>query len=86
MSDEMKLLMALCDALGFDVETKYDYKERRISKTHAMQINRGYNVSPKLSLQTNGRHNMLDIDDDGMYLARLEKPIISYSLTNKVKQ
>ena len=28
MENEMKLLMALCDALGFDVETTLDYQER----------------------------------------------------------
>ena len=81
MTDEMKLIMALCDALGFDVEVNCDYRERRISKSHAMQINQGFQ-NHELTLQTKEAY-LLDVDDNEMYLARLSNPIVSYRLAKK---
>lgn len=85
MTDEMKLIMALCNVLGFDIETKLDYQERRISKSFARAVNsRIYGNENELTLLCiEGEGQLLDIDENGMYLARLTKPIISYKLTPK---
>lgn len=84
MSNEMKLIMELCGALGFNVEVKADYQERRVSKTLAMELNKPfYRHGHELALCVKGDGQMLDIDENDMYLARLTAPIVSYKLTPK---
>ena len=78
MTEEMKLITALCEALGFSVEVKRDYNERvEKSCDH-------YNSFVDYP-HTRGRHlkasgGMLDIDKDGNYTSKLIKPILSYKL------
>jgi hypothetical protein len=86
MSEEMKLLMALCDAMGFTVETEYDYDERKVSGTVASRINSGidYPDFRGLALRT-GTGAMgvaiLEKDDQGMYTSYRTTPRTSYKLT-----
>lgn len=80
MTDEMKLLMALCDALGFKVETLLDYKEMKVSKSEAMPYNMGY-TNQIWTLDSNSGE--LAIDEDGMYTRMLTNPEVSYKLTER---
>lgn len=82
MTNEMKLLMALCDALGFEVETTLDYQERKENQHEAMRHNQGngFPETDRHLLHTNGR---LDIDEDGWYRSRLDNPEMDYKLTKK---
>ncbi|GAG24976.1 unnamed protein product, partial [marine sediment metagenome] len=41
MTNEMKLLTALCDALGFEVEIERDYDDRKVDYAQAMQHQSG---------------------------------------------
>jgi len=84
MSDEMKLIKALCDALGFDVVVTTDRKERKETKEAAMQYNKGFGYSTERGLVTDGINNMLDIDEDGMYTSYLINPEISYEVVPKI--
>lgn len=81
MSEEMKLIRTLCDALGFDVVTTTDRKERKETKEAAMQYNTGYRA--ERGLVTAGASMLLDIDEDGMYTSYLIKPELSYEVTPK---
>jgi len=86
MSEEMKLLMALCDALGFAVEAEYDYDERKVTGTEASRINSNidYPDYRGRSLRTEaGGMGMavLEKDEQGMYTSYLTSPKTSYKLT-----
>jgi hypothetical protein len=84
MSEEMKLLMALCDAMGFAVEVETDYNERKEKRDAAMLHNRGVGYPETgrgLRIKPGSVCAMLDIDEDGMYTSYLTKPITSYKLT-----
>ena len=88
MSEEMKLLMAMCDALGFAVEVNRDYKEQKESKSNAMRHNTGaFEKGTDRNLvcepESGGPfcQGILLIDDDGLYTSRLIDPILSYKLT-----
>ncbi len=85
MSEEMKLLRALCDALGFEVETNLDYKERKEAKENAMKYNRGIPLMDRRlkCSHANSGHPMLDIDKNGMYTSILTEPEISYKVSAK---
>jgi len=82
MSNEMKLIMALCDALGFEVETTIDYQPRKENKQSAMNWNSGRQGLERV-LATTGTGNMLDIDDNDEYTSLLTSPVIDYKLTQK---
>jgi len=82
MSEEMKLIKALCDALGFDVVTTTDRKERKETKSAAMIINGNRKTGRTLGVRGNGV--MLDIDEDGMYTSYLINPEISYKVITKI--
>jgi hypothetical protein len=82
MSDEMKLLRALCDALGFEVETTLDYAPRRENKTTAMAYNSGRTGMDRC-LASSGPHNKLDIDENGDYTSLLKSPIVEYKVVPK---
>lgn len=79
----MKLIMALCDALGFKVEKTIDRQERKETKENAMRYNRGYGYITDRGLVTSGECEMLDIDEDGMYTSFLIDPIIEYKVVPK---
>lgn len=80
MTNEMKLLQALCKALGFHVETIIDRQERKENKIEAMRYNRAY-IKLDRRLQTTGPMGALDIDENGLYTSYLINPVISYKLT-----
>lgn len=82
MSQEMKLLEALCDALGFDVEKTIDRQERKETEYDARKYNRGFGSSTDRALRTK-QGQMLDIDSDGMYTSYLINPIVSYKLKRR---
>lgn len=75
MTDEMKLLTKLCEALGFEVRQTRDYKERKESEREAMTINRDPSHERGLRCGAMGR---LFIDEDGCYISVLKKPITDY--------
>jgi len=77
MSEEMKLLYAMCEALGFDVSVNLDYKERKESQNSAMRYNDG-RLDHDRTLKAEGATNKLIIDKDGKYTSVLKKPETSY--------
>jgi len=85
VSQEMKLLEALCDALGFDIHITLDRQERKETHANAMKSNRGpgANVDRELLVESGGFGMKLDIDCDGMYTSYLRNPIISYKLSKR---
>jgi len=83
MRNEEKLLRALCDALGFSVQTTHDYKERQETGTAASQINNGRSTNDRVLL-TEGPNLKLLIDPNGEYTSRLKKPIVDYKLHPKI--
>jgi len=86
MSEEMKLLKELCNALGFEVGTIIDRKERKEHGDNVMRYNKGigYPEQDRRLLGGKGKHgDMLDIDEDGMYTSYLIKPVINYKLTKR---
>ena len=86
MSDEMKLLRALCDALGFEVETTLDYaplKEGRDATLRYNVIHLGQERFRRLA--ASGPDNKLDRDEDGYYTSLLIEPIVNYKVIPKTK-
>ena len=79
MSQEMKLLTALCEALGFEVVTDLDYKERKECQSVAMEINLGQYNGDRV-LMSEGQQCKLRIDKNGLYTSLLKSPVVSYSL------
>lgn len=77
MSEEMKLLRALCDALGFDVVVTKDYMPITVDR----ETNKMFFSSPTRKFKTKGVE--FDINDDGLYTSILIDPIISYRLERK---
>jgi len=80
MTEEMKLLRALCEALGFEVKVNLDYKERKESQNSAMRYNDGRHDHDR-TLKADGPTNKLIIDEEGNYTSVLKVPETSYSLT-----
>jgi len=83
MTEEMKLLTALIDVLGFDVITDLDYQERKETLNSAMRYNDG-RVDHNRSLASKGPFSELEIDKDGMYTSVLKQPEISYRVVPKI--
>lgn len=82
MTNEMKLLQELCKALGFQIETTIDRKERKETAITAEWYNKGPGqLRQYRRLKSDEPHGMLDIDKDGMYTSYLIEPVISYKLT-----
>ena len=75
MSDEMKLLQALCEALGFLVEVETDYQEYSISENES--INNKFRM---IKLDSDGRYMT---DENGSYITKLKHPAIAYKLIKK---
>ena len=84
MTEEMKLLRALCEALGFDVVVNRDFKERQEPKRSAKFINENILGERRITV----RNGAYVLDKDGMYTSRLVEPETSYTLTmqSAVKQ
>lgn len=89
MTNEMKLLMAMCDAMGFEVETTNSHS-RKITRDEARAIGYfsakpfGYTADKWLvtdeAMESQPRYL---IDSDGMYTEAWVKPIVDYKLTKK---
>ena len=77
MSDEMKLLQALCDALGFLVHVETDYKETRephfIHPEHQSLGKRKFKSHCAQFIR----------DEEGGYISMLIDPIVTYKLIKK---
>lgn len=83
MTQEMKLLMALTEALGFEIETTLDYDERKESEFGKDGIMLGYISNPR-RMKYNDKHGTgMVIDSDGMYTSILADPIVDYKLRAK---
>ena len=78
MTDEMKLLKALCEALGFLVYVDADYQEIRepnyIYQDNLSKVNR------VLKTDLNGKWIR---DEEGSYTSTLIDPITTYKLIKK---
>jgi hypothetical protein len=83
MTNEMKLLMTLCESLGFEVETIIDRKERQEDPEHAMKYNSCRPTERRLKAE--GATCELIRDEKGNYTSYLVEPIISYKL-NKINK
>ena len=87
MTNEMKLLQELCKALGFEIETVIDRKERKERKQTAMAYNSPYTKVDRRPKCGQGKYGGgLDIDKDGVYTSYLIDPIITYKLTRTGEQ
>ena len=73
MTQEMKLLEALIDALGFDIEKTKDYQDRKTHKPEEFGSSR----------QCEHHHGKYIIDENGMYNSRLVQPIVDYKLIKR---
>ena len=97
MTNELKLIEALCEALGFNVISVKDYQERKITINEARS--RGYfggdivfynpqdgiapNTTRARKLKT--FNNAFDIDDNCLYTEQLIEPVVSYELLESTK-
>lgn len=82
MTNEMKLLLAICDALRLDVKTIVDTKERKEKKSEAMRHNKGFGFPcTGRRLKTLNHTDKLDIDNEGLYTSYLIDPDISYKVS-----
>lgn len=86
MTDEMKLLIAMCDAMGFKAERTVDHREKEVPEEEAVQILR---LITSIGSRTEVRPNVMFIMDAGKYrrgdnksyFTQLVEPIIDYKLT-----
>ena len=82
MSDEMKLLRALCDALGFEVIKSVDYCERGEPAHRLVSFQRIRGASNPRSLKVDG-HGAYERDADKNYISFLKDPETSYRVERK---
>tara|TARA_R110000851_G_C12776768_1_gene534832 strand:- start:280 stop:531 length:252 start_codon:yes stop_codon:yes gene_type:complete len=83
MSEEIKLLMAMCEALGLKVERIADCRERKEPQQFAM-LYKGLSTSSDRQLRNTG--GMFDIDNEGFYTSYLVNPEISYKVTKEIEE
>ena len=74
MSDEMKLLKALCEALGFLVYVETDYIEVNIE---------GFSSPGKFRKMKLGPDGRYIRNTDGSYISTLIEPAVTYKLIKK---
>lgn len=86
MNNTGKLLRALIDALGFDIEVTRDYKEIKLTKEqashHFKPVAYG-SPSPSRRLLTESGSLAYLIDEDGMYTEAEATAIIDYKVTKR---
>jgi hypothetical protein len=80
MSNEMKLLTALTEALGFDIEVERDYQEL---DTEVSPMDARCFMPPSREYVGDGCGQTLLIKKNKKYTTRLKSPIISYKVTKK---
>ena len=81
VTNEMKLLTALCEALGFEVEIERDYQEAKITYNEFKLFNE--NIPGMERLRVKSANGIYDIDESGMYTLMLKEPILSYKLVRR---
>ena len=74
MSDEMKLLQALCEALGFLVNVETDYQDRYLCADEFLSSDRF------LKINSDGRYVR---NEEDLPLTKLKDPIVTYKLIKK---
>jgi hypothetical protein len=88
MSDEMKLLLAMCDAMDLTVEAVLDYKDRKATpeefNLHQQSIPLMM-VPPTWVYVTDGE-GAYDRDEDGNYTARLYHPEQGFKVTKRTNK
>ena len=79
MTNEMKLITALCEALGFEIKTTVDYQRREESpETAEIYFHPTYGVSNERRLETvNGAYV---IDEEGYYTSSLVHPVVDFQV------
>lgn len=84
MTDEMKLLMAMCDALGFDVVVKSDRKRQPESTETVQSLHslRRLTVAHGRYLVSK-RSGVLARDDNGNHISELIEPIKTYTVSRR---
>ena len=82
MSNEMKLIEALCEALGFQVNVHLDYKEQTVSETEGHMIIHAKEPHPLAAFTLVGVQGSAEYERGakGSYVKRLIKPEISYTV------
>ena len=82
MSEEMKLLMALCDALGFSVKKQKNYKMQAmtVEQVDSMKMLQAVNTSDRIVEAHEGKWIRTL---DGGYITTLKNPITSYRVQKK---
>lgn len=80
MSEEMKLLMAMCEAMGLKVERDVDYQETPVSRFDGHQIIHSPQRGSYTLVSQNGGWVR---NDEGGYIRRLINPEISYKVTKE---
>ena len=82
MTQEMKLLMALTEALGFEVKKHVDRKEQIVSENEGHMIINARPPHPLAEFRLVGEQGSAAYvrDDNGGYIKQLIKPEISYTV------
>lgn len=80
MSEEMMLMQALCEALGFKVRRHTNYQETMISEAEGQNIIRWLHRDVTSFTLTVGPDGEWIKNDDGGYIRKLKEPEISYTV------
>ena len=83
MNNTDKLLRAFIEVSGYEIETVLDYKEVKMPQSEAMRHNTPWGAATTEYQLVSSKGCMLDIDEDGLYTARLREPIVDYKVTKK---
>ena len=78
-SNEMRLLKALCEALGYKIVTTLDYQRKMEDENSALRF-KGNSEFMGRRLVTENIGNRFYIDENGMYESELVNPIVTYEL------
>ena len=79
-SNEMKLILALCEALDFDVAIEKDYQPTNLYKVSKLS------EVGRIKAATGERDsdmNLLPLLEDGKQVSYLKEPILSFNVTSK---
>jgi len=82
-TNEMKLLMALCDALGFEVEETLDYQEREEAPENIKYFNPNIDYPMARGRSLVAKNGEFERSEHGGYRSRLTSPIIDYKIFGK---
>lgn len=77
MSNEMKLITALCEALGFEVKQTEDYQKRKEHGPFPSQLKQPFGNDRQMAVDHDNAYLRYD---DGSYVSVLINPIVSYEL------